>query len=287
MTPPILSSARDLLGRYDVLFCDVWGVAHDGQSAYPGANEALTKFRQSGGTVILVSNAPVPAHRVAFMLERVGFWDEAWDKIVSSGDIALEHVLQAGFSTLYGVGPRARDEALFAKLPGLTDDVHTADAVICTGLEDDINGRAEDYLPLLEQARELSLPFVCANPDLVVHVAGKSYVCAGAIGELYEAIGGDVFWAGKPHISAFDTAMRQATELRGSVSKERVLVIGDALRTDLMGAQNAGVDALFIAGGIHRDDTMVAGELCETRLKKLFCQTGSPGAVAAMAHLEW
>ncbi|WP_457825242.1 hypothetical protein, partial [Staphylococcus aureus] len=88
----ILAGAADLLSRYDVLFCDVWGVVHDGLKAYPSACEALTRFRAEGGTVILVSNAPVPEAQVARMLDSRKVPREAFDGIVSSGDIALRHV---------------------------------------------------------------------------------------------------------------------------------------------------------------------------------------------------
>ncbi|MGA7117893.1 MAG: TIGR01459 family HAD-type hydrolase, partial [Hyphomicrobium sp.] len=99
--PPIITQSRDLLARYDVLFCDVWGVIHDGFQAYPGAVRALTAFRRNGGTVVLVSNAPVPAHRVARMLADKKVDPKSYDEIVSSGAIALDHVAQQKYETVY------------------------------------------------------------------------------------------------------------------------------------------------------------------------------------------
>ena len=134
-------------------------------------------------------------------------------------------------------------------------------------------------------AREL--PFVCANPDLVVDVGGKLYLCAGAIADLYAHMGGEVFWAGKPHPVAYGTALDVARQLRGSdVKLARVLGIGDALRTDLKAAQGAGVDGLFIAGGIHRHDAMTGHEIDAGKLAKLFAGSGIP-AIGAMAYLAW
>jgi HAD superfamily hydrolase (TIGR01459 family) len=287
MTPPILTHAGDLLARYDVIFCDVWGVVHDGLNAYPLACAALTRFRAGGGTVVLVSNAPVPKERVAAMLDQRTVPRDAWDEIVSSGDIALAHVAEAGYGALHCIGPRDRDQALFAKLPGHPAALDVADSIICTGLTDDLNETAESYRPLLEVALARRLPFVCANPDLVVDVGGKHYICAGAIADLYEQMGGEVYWAGKPHPNAYGTALAVAERLRGGrVAKSRILAIGDAIRTDLKAAQGAGVDALFIVGGIHRYDGMVGAVVDPARLATLFTAAPIP-AVGAMGYLAW
>lgn len=283
---PILDSGASLLAQYDVLFCDVWGVVHDGFKALTGADRALNRFRAEGGTVILVSNAPVPNHRVAAMLDQRQLTRTAWDAIVSSGDIALEHLRDQGFQSVYPIGPRDRDAALFEAVPARFAELDEADAILCSGLNDDIHETAESYRNVLEAARERELPFVCANPDLVVDVGGRLYLCAGAIADLYEHLGGDVYWAGKPHLPAYGSAHALAEKLRGaSVAKERILAIGDAVRTDLKAAEKFGIDGLFIAGGIHREDTMTDGAICPDRLHGLL--HAAPKAVAAMAHLSW
>lgn len=283
---PILDSAASLLAQYDVLFCDVWGVVHDGFKALPEADRALNRFRAEGGTVILVSNAPVPHHRVAAMLDQRRLSRTAWDAIVSSGDIALSHLRERSFQRIYAIGPRERDAALFDAVPGQFVGLDEAEAILCSGLNDDINETAESYLPILEAARARVLPFVCANPDLVVDVGGRLYLCAGAIADLYEKLRGEVYWAGKPHIPAYGSAHALAEKLRGRpVAKERILAIGDAVRTDLKAAEKFNVDGLFIAGGIHREDTMDGGAICPERLNGLL--HAAPKAVAAMAQLAW
>lgn len=286
--PPILTAAGHLLSGYDVLFCDVWGVLHDGVKTHAGAEDALLRFRGNGGHVILVSNAPVPKARVAAMLAAKGFPAQAYDDIVSSGDIALRHVAREAYAGIYTIGPFDRDRALFDVLPQAVRQLADADAIVCTGLNDDLNETAEDYDPLLEAALAHDLPFVCANPDKVVDVGGRLYLCAGAIADRYEAMGGSVFWAGKPHASAYGTAQSIAEDLRQeTVASDRILVIGDAMRTDLKGAAGHGVDALFVAGGIHRDDVMPQGAICPVRLETLFAETDSSPAVAAMPQLAW
>lgn len=286
-TPPILHNAGDILSRYDVLFCDVWGVVHNGIVAFDGACKALSRFRAEGGTVILVSNAPVPKNRVSDMLASRHVPRDAWDDIVSSGDIALTHVFDRGFTKLYCIGPRDRDKALFKALNAESVELEDAEAIICTGLNDDRNELPDDYRPLLERARKADLPFVCANPDLIVDVGGTILYCAGAIADIYQQIGGSVFWAGKPHLSAYETAHRKAEALRDTnVPRRKTLVIGDAIRTDLKGAENFGCDALFVASGIHKHDAMDGERLSPTKLAALF-PPGTPSAIAAMTELVW
>ncbi len=287
--PRIIAGARDLFAGYDVLFSDVWGVVHNGLVAFETACDALVRFRKGGGTVILVSNAPVPKHRVAWMLDQRRVPREAWDDIVSSGEIALRHLDEQGYETAHYIGPRDRDQAFFERAAPKPAELHAADAIVCTGLNDDMTETAETYRTVLERGLERGLPLVCANPDLVVDVGGRLYTCAGAVADLYQHIGGSVYWAGKPYAAAYETATSVARELRGSdVPASRVLVIGDALRTDIAGASAHGIDSLFIGGGIHRHDvmTLAGDELDPGKLAALFAGD-APQATAAMPVLAW
>jgi HAD superfamily hydrolase (TIGR01459 family) len=285
--PQILSHAGPLLERYTVVFCDVWGVVHNGVTAFEDACRALDRFRAGGGTVILVSNAPVPKRRVADMLDSRRVPQAAWDDIVSSGDIALAHVEQRGFTRLYCIGPQDRDQALFGALKARSVPLRDAEAIICTGLNDDRREKPDDYRGLLEEALTLRLPFVCANPDLVVDVGGTLLYCAGAIADLFAHMGGAVYWAGKPHLNSYETAHARAESLRDeNVPREKILVVGDSLRTDMKGAETFGADALFIASGIHRHETMDGISLSAKGVADLFVP-GSPPAIGAMPELRW
>jgi HAD superfamily hydrolase (TIGR01459 family) len=288
MTPPIIANAGPLLQRYDAVFCDVWGVMHNGRQAYADAGAALACFRAGGGTVVLVSNAPVPADGVERVLERTGVRRDAWDAIVSSGDIALAYIAERGYRRLHRIGPAKRDSRLFQRLPGAAAALDEADAIVCTGLADEVNETVETYHPLIAEGVARALPFVCANPDLVVDVGDRRYLCAGSIAAEYERRGGSVFWAGKPHPSAFAAALERAAALRGAAPPPaRILAVGDAVRTDLAAAQTMGVDALFIAAGIHSGEVVAAGAIDQARLGALFAPVGTPPALAAMVQLRW
>jgi HAD superfamily hydrolase (TIGR01459 family) len=282
---PVLDRARDLLAGYEVVFCDVWGVLHDGVRAYPGANDALPRFRAGGGLVLLLSNAPLPADSVARVLDEKGVRREAYDAIVSSGDIARARLAETGTKRIHHIGPK-RDLPLFVGTELARVPLQEAETLVVTGLLRDTVETAEDYRPLLAQARDRDLELLCANPDLHVEVGDRILPCAGVLGALYEALGGRVYWAGKPFAVAYDAAFAVVRSLRGAVDKKRVLAIGDAVRTDLAGAAGAGLDALFITGGIHREAVTVGGFVDRDRLAALLGPE-TRTTLAAIPALVW
>jgi HAD superfamily hydrolase (TIGR01459 family) len=216
-----------------------------------------------------------------------GVTRRAFDAIVCSGDLALAHIAEAGYASIHRIGPMPRDASFFDRLPGPHAEISTADAIACTGLAEDRRQSAEDYRQLLEQALARRLPLVCANPDLAVHVGADLLPCAGAVAALYESLGGPVVWAGKPHAGAFRRAHEVAEGLRRTaVPKARILAIGDALRTDLAAAERHGIDALFVAAGIHRHEVMAGDAIDPEGLARLFAG-GGPSALAATAGLVW
>jgi HAD superfamily hydrolase (TIGR01459 family) len=284
--PPIVTGAGNLLQSYDVVFCDVWGVVHNGRAAYPAAGAALASFRARGGTVVLLSNAPMPEPDVARLLDDRRVRRDAWDALVTSGDITRAHLEAQRFSAVHHIGPD-RDLGVFEGLPIRRVPLAEAQAIVCTGLDDDRNETGETYRPLLAEALARRLPMVCANPDLVVDVDGVLLPCAGAIAAIYEEMGGDVYWAGKPYAPAYEMALRTAERLRSKpVLRGRILAIGDAPRTDIAGAIAFGIDALLIAHGIHREDLMPAGTLLPERVARLLAPP-APRPVAVMPELAW
>ncbi|MEO0672706.1 MAG: TIGR01459 family HAD-type hydrolase [Pseudomonadota bacterium] len=285
MSIPILTSARDLLANYDAVFCDVWGVVHNGATAYIEACGLLEAFRARGGTVILVTNAPRTEDVVANVLDSKNVPRAAYDAIVSSGEIAAAHVARQGYDRVHHIGPD-RDLDLFKRLTAARVDLASAEAIIATGLIDDHTETGEDYRERLREPAARRLPFVCANPDLVVDVGGTMLPCAGAIAEVYEDLGGPVVWAGKPHRPAYDLAQTRADTGRGApIDKARILAIGDAIRTDIAGAGAYGIEALFIGQGIHRDAVLRDGVLDPDAFETLVADAPYK-PVAGMASLR-
>lgn len=240
-----------LAGRYELVLCDVWGVLHDGLRGLPGADDALARHRRQGGRVILVSNAPRPGHLVAEQLDVFGISRDAYDGIVTSGDLTRSEIRRRGCQTFFHIGP-PRDLPLFEGLDAVSGHLDDASYVVCTGLDDDESETVADYAPVLRQMRERDLPMVCANPDLIVERGHRLISCAGALAAAYEEIGGASFTAGKPHRPIYEAAAAAGAEVAGRrVDLSRILAIGDAIRTDVAGARAFGIDVLLLARGIH------------------------------------
>lgn len=285
MGVPVLKQAGELLARYEVLISDVWGVVHDGLWALEPACTALTAFREAGGAVVLLSNAPGPSRQVAGVLDAKRVPRESWDRLVTSGDVTRSLIAESHQKRAYHIGWQT-DRSVFEGLGVELVDAETADIVVATELNDYRTETPEQYRPLLERFAAQGLPFICGNPDLVVHVGEDLLPCAGSLAAIYEELGGSVAWAGKPYRPAYDLALAAAADIRGGrpVDPAKVLVIGDAIRTDLAGARLMGFDSLFIAGGIHRDETMRGGQVDPDGLAKVLA--GLPvQPVAAMAAL--
>jgi HAD superfamily hydrolase (TIGR01459 family) len=282
---PALEHVGPLLARYDVIISDVWGVVHDGVWALDPACAALGAFRQTGGAVVLLSNAPGPCEQISRLLDKKRVPREAWDRLVTSGDVTRALLIADGHEKVYHIGT-TRDRVVFNGTRGVLVEEDEAEVVVATELRDDRNETPEQYRPLLTRLAARRLPFICGNPDLVVHIGEDLLPCAGALAAIYEELGGTVHWAGKPHRPAYDLALAAALEARDGkvIDMSRVLVIGDAVRTDLAGAALIGADALFVAGGIHRDEVMVDGRLDQQAVDALLAGTEANvvGVIAAL-----
>ena len=276
---------------YDAVLSDVWGVIHNGVSAFPAASDALTRFRQKGGAVSLISNAPRPGAQVVRMLDHLGVPRSAYDAIVTSGDVTRAMVAKRAGEPVYLIGPE-RDHTIFTGLDAPFSTPEQAKYVICTGLFDDEIETPDDYRERLAALRARELFMICANPDIVVERGDRLVYCAGALADAYAALGGEVYYAGKPHRPLYDMALgeiaRARTErsLGGEVPRNRVLAIGDSVRTDLKGAHDLGVDCLFVTAGIHAEELGHRDDPDLTALGTVFSAAGkAPKAVTR--RLVW
>jgi HAD superfamily hydrolase (TIGR01459 family) len=285
-TPSFIESFSTLAGDYDVVLSDVWGVIHNGVAAFPEACDALARFRAKGGRVALITNAPRPGAVVVRLLDRLAVRHDAYDAIVSSGDVTRTVMAARPGKAVCHIGPE-RDLPIFDGLGLRFVPYEKADYVVCTGLANDEVETPEHYRKLLTKIRERGLFMLCGNPDLVVERGDKLVYCAGALADLYGTLGGEVFYAGKPHRPIYDLALERVAGLRGaSAPPPRVLAIGDSVRTDLKGAVNFGVDCLFVTAGIHAEELGDRHDPNLAALDKIFADAGvAPKAVTQ--RLVW
>ena len=254
LSPPRISGLSALAGAYDAVLCDVWGVLHNGLTAFPAACEALVKWRATGGRVLLLTNAPRPADPIHAQLARLGVPREAYDDLLTSGDVTREILMSRPERAVLHIGPE-RDLALYEDLPIRLVGDDEAEAIVVTGLYDDTVETPDDYRERLASLARRRLPMVCANPDIIVERGTQKVWCAGALARVYEEYDGEVVLVGKPYPPVYEEARLRLAELSGRPFTDlKVLAIGDGLATDIRGAYGQKMDVLFVTAGIHGTD---------------------------------
>ncbi|POF34684.1 TIGR01459 family HAD-type hydrolase [Roseibium marinum] len=286
--PLLTDGLRTLAPSYKGILCDVWGVLHNGVAAFEEAHKALATYREeTGGKVVLITNAPRPAKQVGEMLASLGVPAQAYDSIVTSGDVTRDVLMAQGGKTLLHIGPN-RDQPLYWDLEAtFTSNDEEAEAISCTGLADDETETPDDYRERLQKLADRNLPMICANPDIVVERGDRLVWCAGALARLYEDLGGDVTILGKPHAPIYQAAMKRFETLGGEkIGKKDVLAIGDGLPTDIRGAVSQDIDVLFITAGIHASDFGPSDAPDEQLIRRRLTEEGLR-ARAALPRLWW
>jgi len=273
--PPRLAGIGALVGGYDGYLVDLWGVMHDGIAPYPAAVDCLAALKRQGKRIILLSNAPRRADSVRAGNRRIGIADSLYDELVCSGEETWRELAAWSGPFYRGLGRRCfplmaeRDRGMKEGLAiEFVEAVAAADFLLATGVEGP-DDRIEQFADVLAAARARDLPMICANPDLSVMRGGVREICAGAIAAEYEALGGRVRYHGKPHPPIY----RRCLELLAPIPRERVLAIGDSMRTDVAGANAAGMGSVFVTDGIHAEELAGGGPL-EQRLAGLLERSG-------------
>jgi HAD superfamily hydrolase (TIGR01459 family) len=283
----LVQGLADLAPRYDALLCDVWGVVHDGRTSFPAARDALVRYRAQGGVVVLISNSPRPKPGFVLQLRDLGVPDESWNEVITSGDATRKLLAERAPGPAWAVGP-ARDAALYEGLGlELTETAEDAAFISCSGLFDDEIEVPEDYRERFRAAAGRKLPMICANPDKVVRRGRQMIWCAGALADLYAGLGGEVVMAGKPSAPIYDLARDAIAAAVGrDVPDARILVIGDGVPTDVKGANDQGLDCLFVVEGIHAAELAHEGGLDAGRVEAFLTREGVH-ARYALDGLRW
>ena len=284
MLPRLISGLSEIAAGHDALICDVWGVVHDGKTHHPAAADALYRFKEKHGPGVLLTNAPRVPAEVAIQCTSYGLPPDCYDAIVSSGGAAREELERRSASrtlALYYIGPD-RDLPMIEGLDLRRTEIAEAEVTLAIGLRDDMTETVEQYAGELAALRAKDLTMLCANPDLVVHRGDRLLYCAGSLAKAYEELGGRVIYYGKPHLPVYESALGVLAAILGHAPR-RPLAVGDGLLTDIKGANAAGLEALFIADGVHGEDI---APYTDEHLAALFSRHGAK-AGSATRKLSW
>ena len=251
-----LDHINDIVQSYDTYVIDLWGVMHNGIILNESAINVVENLSTLGKKIVFLSNAPRPSEKVKNFLIKMRMEERFLKHIVTSGEAAMHAINQNKYGKFfYHLGP-SRDESIFTKVKNNKSSLEKSDFILCTGLLDSYGENLDQYKILLKDSVKKKL--ICTNPDLIVHRGTIKEFCAGKIAEIFESLGGQVVYFGKPHKEIYKLCFEK---------KEKVLAIGDNLRTDIKGANNLNKDCLFISNGVHRGEFKDDNEL-QTLLKK-------------------
>lgn len=289
----IIENLAEVSHRYSALLVDLWGCVHNGVAAFPEAVAALQSYRRdTGGAVVLLTNAPRPRNSVEEQIRELGVPDDAWDVIVTSGDSARAAMFRGMVGQkVWFIGEAERDKHFFEPINVIEDPVdiqrvplEESEGIICTGPFDAL-ADPEGMRPQFLYAKQKGLEMICANPDIVVDRGGRREWCAGALAALYTEMGGTAHYFGKPHPPIYDLAYRRLAALGRDTDRAKMLAIGDGALTDIPGAMGEDIDALFISGGLAAKETQTARQPDPAALKSyLMGEKISP--IYAMGYLR-
>jgi HAD superfamily hydrolase (TIGR01459 family) len=282
----IIQGLGALSANYEALICDIWGVVHNGVEPFPGVVDTLRRFREKG-VVLLLSNAPRPSAPIHEQLASLGVPRDAYDELVTSGDLTRRMLAERAPLTVHHVGPD-RSQPLFDGIAVERVTLADAEAIVCTGPFDDTTEGPDDYRDYWTEPLARRLPFYCANPDLVVQRGDQLIYCAGALAQDYERRGGAVTYLGKPHAPVYDFVAERLAELtHRTIPRARWLAVGDGLKTDIAGATRIGIDALLITGGIHEPELADGDGTPNLQKIEAVLRAQNLKAIAAMRRLLW
>ncbi|MBT3791558.1 MAG: TIGR01459 family HAD-type hydrolase [Rhodospirillales bacterium] len=289
-TIKILPRLGPLVEGYDGLILDLWGVIHDGRTPYPGVSDTLGRLKDAGKKVVMLSNAPRRAAAVIDAMTEMGIDRGLYTDVLSSGELswhALKNRSEGALGELGDVCLHVGPDRDLGLMDGLGLEIikePVAGAFILnTGPWQD-DEQVSDYEPLLSKAASLGLPMVCANPDIEVIRAGNRIICAGSLAHRYAALKGTVHYFGKPYALAYEACLA----LMDMSDKSRILAVGDSLKTDILGACNAGVDSVLVTSGIHGEELGVGyGETVDGAVLETLCARQGAVPIAAIPAFLW
>ena len=238
-----LNHLSDIYKNYDTFVIDLWGVVHNGMTLNQKAIEAIEQLENNLKKIVFLSNAPRPSSKVINFLLKMNMNKKYLSNVMTSGEAAMHAINKNKFGkSFFHLGP-PRDTSVFEKVKDNRVDLESCDFILCTGLFDEYEDDLEYYRNYLKN--HISKKLVCTNPDLTVHRGTVEELCAGSVAKVFEEIGGEVVYFGKPHKEIYKRCFGP---------NEKVLAIGDNLRTDIKGANNLKIDCIFITDGVHRNE---------------------------------
>ena len=245
-----LDGLQSIADNYDLFYIDLWGVIHNGIKLHNSAIVALNELKKKNKNFVLLTNAPRPNTTVNKFLEKMGMSEDLRKHVFTSGEASLNFLKKTFKSkNFFHIGP-PKDFDLFNELKNnKSTELSESEYLLCTGLFDDHEDDLNYYKNLLE--KHIKKKMICTNPDLIVDRGNTRELCAGSVAMVFEKMGGEVIYFGKPHAEVYNQSI-------DNVGK-KVLAIGDNLNTDIKGANLLNYHSLLVCNGIHKKEIQNKG----------------------------
>tara|TARA_B110000444_G_scaffold206011_1_gene199379 strand:+ start:139 stop:987 length:849 start_codon:yes stop_codon:yes gene_type:complete len=245
-----LNHLAEIYNFYDTFIVDLWGVMHNGVKLNPKAVEAIDHLMKNKKKIVFLSNAPRPSNEVKKFLKQINMDERYLKNILTSGEAAMLALQDNKYGKyFYHLGPK-KDDSIFFNIKENNTTLEKCNFILCTGLFDNYEKNLDYYKVLLKDQTKKKL--ICTNPDLTVHRGSIEEYCAGSIASVFESIGGEVIYFGKPYKEIYEMCFSDG---------EKAIAIGDNLNTDIRGANNMNIDSIFISNGVHRAEFKNESEL--------------------------
>ena len=245
-----LNGLQSIADNYDLFYIDLWGVVHNGVNLHEKAIAVLNELLKKNKMLVLLTNAPRPNKTVQNFLEKMGMDKVLRDQVFTSGEAALNYLKKSYLSKkFYHIGPPRDFDLFYLFEKNKCEDISDSEYLLCTGLFDDHDKDLKFYKYLLE--KHITKKMICTNPDLIVDRGEVRELCAGSVAMVFEKMGGEVVYFGKPHPEVYNQSIDN--------KNKKILAIGDNLNTDIKGANLLNYDSLLISNGIHRDEIKIKG----------------------------
>ena len=234
---------RSIVDDYDLFYIDIWGVIHNGIKLHKEAILAINEIEKFKKEYVLLTNAPRPNETVKLFLDKMGISKNIQKKVYTSGEAALSYLKNNHLKDIfYHIGP-TRDFDLFIDFKKKkSENIKNCSYLLCTGLFQNHEKDLKYYKDLLSESK--SKKMICTNPDLIVDRGNKRELCAGSVAMIFEKMGGEVMYFGKPFPEVYNQAINN--------NDKKILCIGDNLNTDIKGANLQNYHSLLISNGIHK-----------------------------------
>ena len=278
-----------LAPRYDGFILDQWGVLHDGTRPYAGAAECLQHLHAAGKRIVVLSNSGKREAENLRVMASMGFDVRLLERCVCAGEEARRAIETCADPFHGALGrrcfafTRGGDRAVLEGI-GLdfVERVEDADFLAVLGIDSPRRSLA-DYESELRAGVARALPMVCANPDIARLTPQGLVDAQGVLAVRYEALGGRVFYHGKPYPAIYRSCLTALACPPG-----KVLMVGDSVDHDVLGASRAHIASALIPGAVHGPELGVAwGELPEESAWRAFAGKASAQPEYLLSAFNW